>query len=422
MKKVLSIVGVALCMLPLSFAQTNISKKQFDELWKKADSSAKIIIKTGGSAKDLNALEKSNIESVDVKQKTSSNPNYVPKPVDTSNLDQLSTQPIIKGSKTKITKPNEAVLDTKVKPKTPAVTTNSKEVEKTVVKEPLKETVKPKKTFSDDDFSTQPVIKGKDKQVKTETTTTVAPAKKVVMDTTKGFREFTFETSPVVNNNASYNRRNEPMPKSKEQIEDEIPVNRKPNNTNIDKDNSFMKEAYAQYDKEADSLHSANKRRLDSIMKALNIKVPIVINPTEFIDIFVNGGGTLLDGNAKQYDRISILNTGVIQREYKTKNDGVQRSEKKISKDELTKLAQYTVDMGFFDFNNEYDCAEEDTECNQRFSKAPQPVPLEVSLTVGQKKHKVKVAIYAPKTENNRVNYPANLEKVMNAIYTIVEK
>lgn len=88
----------------------------------------------------------------------------------------------------------------------------------------------------------------------------------------------------------------------------------------------------------------------------------------------------------------------------------------------MTKLAQYIVDMGFLDFNKEYDCAEEDEACNQRFSKSPQVVPLEISLTAGQRKNKVKVAIYAPKVEANLVHYPTNLEKIMNAIYTIVEK
>ena len=286
----------------------------------------------------------------------------------------------------------------------------------------MAETKEPKKLISGDDFSTQPIVKGKKALTEIKEETYTKPVKKAVLDTSKNFKEFTFEGTPVVNKSASYTRKDEPMPKSKEQIDDEIPVNRKPNNTNVDKDNSFMKEAYAQYDKEADSLHTANKRRLDSIMQALNIKVPVVINPTEFIDIYVNGGGTIADGNSKLYDRISILHTGIVQREYKTKNDGVQRSEKKISKDELTKLAQYIVDMGFLDFNAEYDCADEDAACNQRFSKSPQVVPMEVSLTAGQRKNKVKVSIFAPKTEKNLVNYPANLEKIMNAIYTIVEK
>ena len=409
MQKVIITLIIGICFYTSGMAQKQpISKKQFDELWNKADSSTKIVIKTGNSTKDLNALERDNIKAVDIKQKTVTNPNYNFKKVDTSNLEELSTQPIVKGSgsKTKTTtKPKEAVITN--------IPSKVKDTLVTKVKEtiPVKvtETKEPKKLISGDDFSTQPIVKGKKAVTEIKEETYTKPVKKAVLDTSKNFKEFTFEGTPVVNKSASYTRKDEPMPKSKEQIDDEIPVNRKPNNTNVDKDNSFMKEAYAQYDKEADSLHTANKRRLDSIMQALNIKVPVVINPTEFIDIYVNGGGTIADGNSKLYDRISILHTGIVQREYKTKN-------------ELTKLAQYIVDMGFLDFNAEYDCADEDAACNQRFSKSPQVVPMEVSLTAGQRKNKVKVSIFAPKTEKNLVNYPANLEKIMNAIYTIVEK
>lgn len=420
MKKIISLLLVTVCIYTAGIAQKDLSKKQFDELWNKADSSAKIIIKTGNTTKDLNAMERNNIEAVDIKQKTITNPNYEFKKIDTSNLELFSTQPIVKGApKTKPTVKPKATTETK--PQTAAETNKPVTPVKVTPAVETETKTKPKKETGDE-FSTQPIVKGKKSSTDNSAATVTTPAKKYNIDTTKSLKEFTFETAPIVNNNASYNRRNEPMPKSKEQIEEEIPVNRKPNNTNVDKDKSFMKEAYAQYDKEADSLHTANKRRLDSIMQALNIKVPVVINANEFIDIYVSGGGTLLNGDSKQYDRISILHTGVIQREYKTKNEGVQRTEKKISKDELTKLAQYMVDMGFLDFNKDYDCADEDADCNQRFGKSPQLVPLEVSLTAGQNKNKVKVAIYAPKTEMNMVNYPANLEKIMNAIYTIVEK
>jgi len=439
MKKVASGFLMVFCFYASCVAQGNsISKKQFDELWKKADSSSKIIIKTGNSTKDLNALERDNIKSVDIKDKTNFNPNG--KRVDTSNLEKLSTQPIVKGSRiTEKVKEATIILPAKTEvvkkadvakePMKPIVK-EDKKVEKPIEKkadkieekkiekpafvktsEPVKPAVK-----KEEDFSTQPIVKGKPSGTVTSTPT------KNKIDTTKNFKDFTFETSPIVGNGASYNRRNEPLPKTKEQIEDEIPVNRKPNNTNVNSAGINVKEAYAQYDKEADSLHTANKRRLDSIMKSLNIKVPIVINPNDFIDIYVKGGGVILNNDSKLSDNISILHTGLIQREYKTKNDGVQRSEKKISKDELTKLAQYIVDMGFFDFNEEYDCNDNDAACNARLIKTPQAVPMQISLVVGAQKNKVNIALYAPKTEKNWVSYPSNIEKIMNAIYTIVEK
>lgn len=409
--KFIMVCVACISLYNIATAQEPLSKKRFEELWNKADSSAKIVVKTGNTTKDLNATQRNNINSIDVKQKTVTNLNF--KPIDTTNLESLSSKPIVKNSSSKtktVEKPNQASIN----------------IVKKEVKAKVTETTMPEKNTKkseNDDFSSKPIVKGKsnssENNEKPETSTT---SKKYVIDTTKGFREFTFETKPIVNSNASYNRRDEPMPKSKAQIDDEIPVNRKPNNTNIDKDNSFVKEAYAQYDKEADSLHTANKRRLDSIMQSLNIKVPIVINSTEYVDIYVNGGGTLVNNDSKLSDHISILHTGIVQREWKTKNEGTQRTEKKISKDELTKLAQYMVDMGFFDFKEDYDCADEDDACFERLKKSPQPVPFSISLTVGSKKNKVTVAMFAPATENNIVAYPSNLEKIMKAIYTVVEK
>ncbi len=422
-----------------ALAQKTISKSKFDELWNKADSSNK----AGNHhsiTKSLNAAEQEKINAIDVKEKKAVNPNY--KPIDTSNLEMFSTKPIVKGAsgkeniqpkqakiilpeKTKTTDKKAAETAKKIVTETKPIIKETKPVvpEKNIeINKNTKPTSAAPTTTSttkkSEDFSTKQIVKGKT----IEATPQPKSTPKYKIDTTKDYRNFTFDTKPIINNNASYTRKDEPLPKSKMQIDEEIPVNRMPNNTNIGKDNAFLKEAYASYDREADSLHSANKKRLDSIMQALNIKVPVVINPTEYIDIFVSGGGTLKDNNSKQYDRIFIQNSGLIQREYKTKNAGVQRLEKKISKDELSKLAQYIVDMGFLDFAAEYDCADDNTSCNQRFSKMPSLVPLEMTLSVGQRKNSIKVSIYAPETEGNLVGYPTNLEKIMKAIYTIVEK
>ena len=446
MKKIILLLFVCVCINTLCVAQGNaVSKKQSDDLWNKADSSIKNTVKTSSATKDLNALERDKIKSVDIKDKPNFNPNG--KGIDTTNLENLSTQPIVKGSKS-VEKPREAkiILPAKTNVKKVEVVKEEmkpivKDVKKEVVKEeinkvvekkieekkvekPITKIVEPVKSVinKDEDFSTQPIIKGKTTKPEIISKPVTKVSEKSKLDTTKSFKDFTFETQPIVGNNASYNRRNEPLPKTKEQIDDQIPVNRKPNNTNVNSMNINVKDAYAQYDKEADSLHTANKRRLDSIMKSLNISVPIVINPNDFIDIYVKGGGVILNNNSKLSDNISILHTGLLQREYNTKNDGVQRTEKKISKDELTKLAQYIVDMGFFDFNEDYDCTDEDAACNERLSKSPQPVPLQISLIVGARKNKVNIAFYAPNTEKNWVNYPTNLDKIMNAIYTVVEK
>lgn len=445
-KKITLILSlVLLTFVPIFAQQNSASKNQFDDLWNKIDQENK---SKNVSTKDLNAAEQEKIKQMDAKQQTITNKNY--KGIDTSDLDKLSTKPIVKGASDKknIEAPREAKIilpskstekvTTPVKPskeavapvkETPATTKETLPTKNstTIKKEPVINIEKEKNVVKEkikEDYSTQPIIKNKPSTIETKPApkTTVTKPAKYNIDTTKSIKDFTFDTKPIVNGNASYYRQNEPLPKTKEQIENEIPVNRKPNNTNYKNVDPSVKQAYAQYNKEADSLNSANKRRLDSIMQALNISLPTVVSPTDYIDIFVSGGGTLKDNNSKIYDRISILHSGVIQREYKTKADGVQRVEKKISKDELTKLAQYIADMSYFDFKHEYDCEDDNTSCNQRFGKQPSLVPLELNVTIGEKSNKVKVSIFAPETEQNLVNYPTQLEKIMKAIYTVVEK
>lgn len=426
MKKITSILTLIIFTVLLEFvyAQETLSKKQFDELWNKADSIEKSNEKNGTSiTKKLNIAAQEKMNNVDLTKKNIINRNNT-NPLDSTDFKIFSTSPIINGTPAgKDVKPRQAKIkldDVKQTQETPAPT----KTVVTPVEKPKEKSVVPTTTKIDrEDFSTKPIIKGSKTKETMPTKSVVNPVKKTYsFDTTKNFRDFTFDTKPIINNNATYERRNEPLPKSKEQIEDEIPVN-KPNNTfNTEKENVSLKNAYAQYDKEADSLHSASKRRLDSIMAALNIKMPIVINPNDYMEIYMSGGGTLSSNSSKIIDKIYIQNSGLIQREYKTKNSEIQRIEKKISKDELSKLVQYIVDLGFLDFNDEYDCADNDSECNQRFSKSPQVVPFEISLTVGQKSNKINVSIYAPETEKNYVNYPENLEKITKAIYTIVER
>src|SRR3954471_10359865 len=93
------IIAWMLCMFVHAFAQERISKKEFDDLWNRADSAQKLVLKTGDPTKVLNSSEKQNIKSVDPKQQTITNPNYkVPEKADTINKKEYSTEPIIKGT------------------------------------------------------------------------------------------------------------------------------------------------------------------------------------------------------------------------------------------------------------------------------------------------------------------------------------
>lgn len=179
---------------------------------------------------------------------------------------------------------------------------------------------------------------------------------------------------------------------------------------------------YTKNEKFADSIRNAHKHWLDSTLAVLPTKKPVVINKDDEIEIYINGGGLYTGVNPTIYNRLTIYNSGLVHKETKTKLQGEKVEDKKITKDDLRKLAQYIIDQGFFEYNYLYDCAPGDKACNARLNMSPEPSALSVTVTVGARRKKIYVALYAPGIESNWVNYPASLEKIVNAIYAIVEK
>ncbi|MBP8192474.1 MAG: hypothetical protein KAX69_02635 [Chitinophagales bacterium] len=176
---------------------------------------------------------------------------------------------------------------------------------------------------------------------------------------------------------------------------------------------------YTKSERLADSIRSVHKHWLDSTLMALPKSKPVVMNPDDEIEIFISGGGLYTGVNPTVFNRLTIYNSGLLHKETKTKLQGENTEDKKISRDELRKLAQYIIDQGFFDFNYLYDCDSKDKDCNTRLKMSPEPSPLSVVVTVGARRKKIYVALYAPHMESNWVNYPANLEKIVNAIYDV---
>jgi hypothetical protein len=117
-----------------------------------------------------------------------------------------------------------------------------------------------------------------------------------------------------------------------------------------------------------------------------------------------------------------MFSNGYVNRKFITKLQGEQVIEKKISKDELRKLAAYIVDMGFFDYNKSYDCDRNDVACNTRLNSKPEPLSLTISVRIGERKMRTYVALFAPNLESNWVSYPTSLPKIIDAIYAVAAK
>ncbi|MCA9749162.1 MAG: hypothetical protein KC414_08650, partial [Romboutsia sp.] len=282
--------------------------------------------------------------------------------------------------KTEVVPKNTEKIVPKVAPKK---TTTTKKVEQTVVKEEKKiePIINDGGSIKDFSFNTQPIVKKNGKTVAVEQ----APVAEITAP--KEYKE------------------KQPSEMSKKELED-----------------YNWKKNYNDYQREADSIRYKNKMWLDSVLASMKNDAPIFIDPNDYIEIYVSGGGLNGGVNPKEFDRTTILTTGIIQREYKPKMQAMIREEKKISRAELLTLAQYIVDMGFFKFDEYYECADDDIACEQRMNQYPTPIPLTVVVAVGVRRNTVNVDFYNPKIDKNWVNYPANLEKILDAIFSVVDK
>lgn len=413
MKKLSILTFIIFLFQICSFAQTknddvtkDLNKQSFEEFGVSKDSIKKNLKiletdkpKTGSSAADLN----SGSELLKLKNKKDSsvitNKEALKEKVENNDADLFSTTPVIKGQTNKTDNKinyNSSTTETATKQKTTVVEQKKvveqkiDKVEKPVIKkveQPIKvekkiePTINDKGTIKDFSFDTQPIIKQNGKTVAVE------KAKVAEITAPKEYKE------------------KQPNEMNKKELEE-----------------YNWKKNYNDYQREADSIRYKNKMWLDSVLATMKTDAPIFIDPNDYIEIYVSGGGLNGGVNPKEYDRTTILTTGVIQREYKPKMQDMIRVEKKITRAELLTLAQYIVDMGFFKYDEYYECADDDIACEQRMNQYPTPIPLTVVVAVGVRRNTVNVDFYNPKIDKNWVNYPANLEKILDAIFSVVDK
>lgn len=191
---------------------------------------------------------------------------------------------------------------------------------------------------------------------------------------------------------------------------------------NISSNDSLLTISFQNAYKTADSIHNANKYWLDSVMAALPKKKTVIINADDEIEIYVSGGGLYGGVNPKIYDVLKLYSSGLVHRDYKTKLQGQQTEERIIEKEEIRKLAQYIISMGFFDFNKIYDCNKKDGDCITRLKSKPEPIPLTISVRIGERRMRTYVTLFAPNMESNWVSYPVAIEKILDAIYNVASK
>jgi hypothetical protein len=284
------------------------------------------------------------------------------------------------------------------KPKLPAKT------EENIITKPVIKTTKPEKPVK------QTPLEAEEPQLPVKTTT--KPKTNLDSMLKKPVKEFTFDTQPIINGktSATYSPDKPAKPEPKTYTNSKLTLEQEKQRL----------ETYNSYQREADSVRYKNQKWLDSVLAALQVKAPITVDPKDYIEIYLNGGGLISGSDPKLSDRVSIFQSGVIQREYNTRQQGDTRYEKKISREELRKLAQYIADMGFFEFKESYTCGG-DGSCLNRIKQNPLPRPMTITVAIGKRRHTVNVDIFAP-GEKNWVSYPLSLEKIIDAVNSVAEK
>ena len=139
------------------------------------------------------------------------------------------------------------------------------------------------------------------------------------------------------------------------------------------------------------------------------------------IRIEVSGGGYYGGINPVYRQYVTINTDGRLIREVQTKRDGLIVTRKNISRAELEDFAEWIRDNGYFDLEREYDCA--DQECHRRKRERPQPIPLQTSITIGQRTKIVTIPIWGDDNRHIRyIDYPALIDQIAETVYRMADR
>lgn len=169
-----------------------------------------------------------------------------------------------------------------------------------------------------------------------------------------------------------------------------------------------------------------SNHRIREVKKERNTEATVVVKAKAWyetmrmdapIEIYVSGGGFRGGVDPVVHDQIMISNSGLLQRLYETEQSGRTETKKVIDREELFALVQWIAQSGFFEFERNYDCPDDDRYCRQRLEARPEPIPLKVVVAVGPYRNVVSVPIFSPGGRQDYIAYPAELRKIVQAIY-----
>lgn len=140
-----------------------------------------------------------------------------------------------------------------------------------------------------------------------------------------------------------------------------------------------------------------------------------------YINIELIGGGYYGGIDPVIKDFIHIKTDGRLIQEFQSVNQGLFVNKKNIPREELEQFAEYIVKQKFFDFERVYDCT--DPACFKRKRMKPTPIPLRLSVTYGNRKKVVTIAIWGEDDRKMQyVDYPPALDYIIDAIQRMANR
>lgn len=96
-------------------------------------------------------------------------------------------------------------------------------------------------------------------------------------------------------------------------------------------------------------------------------------------------------------------------------------TKKDIPREELEAFAEFITAQKFFELDRLFDCDSE--VCQKRKGLKPRPMPLRLSVTYGDKKKVITIAIWGKDNYDVQyVDYPPALDKIIDAIQRMASR
>jgi hypothetical protein len=139
------------------------------------------------------------------------------------------------------------------------------------------------------------------------------------------------------------------------------------------------------------------------------------------ITVELIGGGYYggIDPVVKDFTRITT--DGRLIHEFQTVNNPLRVVKKNISRQELESFAEYVTTNKFFLMQRMYDC--NSAACEKRKVLKPMPIPLRLTVTYGDKKRMITIAIWGEDSYKLKyVDYPPALDNMIDAIQRMTHR